>query len=89
MKTQINLKVDMDIKTKAQQVAKALGFSLSSVVNASLNQFAKTGELHISVVPKMTPYLESLVKEARKDFNKGKVSGPFKTDKDFIKHLNS
>ena len=88
MKTQINLKVDIGIKTKAQRVAKELGLSLSSVVNASLNQFAKTGELHVSVVPKMTPYLENLVKEAREDFNKGRMSGPFNTTKDFIKHLN-
>ena len=75
MKTQINLKVDMAVKIRAQQTAKELGLSLSSVVNASLNQFAKTGEFHVSVAPKITPYLENLVKEAREDFNKRKVSG--------------
>jgi addiction module RelB/DinJ family antitoxin len=89
MKTQINLKVDIAIKTKAQQVAKDLGLSLSSIVNASLNQFAKTGEFSVSVMPRMTPYLENLVKEARKDFYGGRTSGPFRTAKDFVKHLNS
>ena len=89
MKTQINLKVDKEIKIKAQRTAKELGLSLSSVVNASLNQFAKLGELHVSVAPKMTPFLENLVKEAREDFKNGKTSGPFRTTNDFIKYLNN
>lgn len=89
MKTQVNLKIDTDIKKKAQKTAKELGLSLSSVVNASLNQFAKTGELHVSLNPRITPHLEDLVKEAREDFKKGNVSGRFQTAKDFMKHLKA
>lgn len=89
MKTQINLKIDSNIKKNAQKRAKELGLSLSSVVNATLGQFARTGELELSVAPKMTPYLEELVKEARKEYKLGKTSGPFDSSKDLMKHLNS
>ena len=87
MKTQVNIKIDSDIKHKAQKVAKEMGLSLSSVVNASLTQFARTGELHVSSALKMTPYLENLVREAREDYKKGKTYGPFETVEEFIGHL--
>ena len=64
MKTQVNIKIDTDVKKEAQARAKELGLSLSSVVNASLKQFSKTGELHLSTQYRMTPYLEKIVKEA-------------------------
>lgn len=88
MKTQVNLKIDTQVKDKAQKTAKQLGLSLSSVVNASLSQFARTGELNVSIAPKMTPYLESLVKEAREEMKSGNANGPFRTTKAFLKHLN-
>jgi len=89
MKTQVNLKIDSNIKKLAQKRAKELGLSLSSVVNATLGQFARTGELHLSSDYTMTPYLEELVKEARKEYALGKYSGPFDNIKDLMKHLNS
>ena len=89
MKTQVNLKIDTDIKKKAQKTAKALGLSLSSVVNASLIQFARTGELNISTSSKMTPYLENIVKQAREEYAKGETEGPFSNTKDFMRGLNS
>ncbi len=87
MKSQVNLKIDKDVKKRAQKRAKDLGLSLSSVVNATLKQFARTGELELSSAPKMTPYLEELVIEARKDYAEGKTSGPFDNVDDLIKHL--
>ena len=89
MKTQVNLKIDSKIKKAAQRRAKELGLSLSSVVNATLGQFARTGELELSSAPKMTPYLEELVAEARKEYEAGKTSGPFKTADEMIKSLES
>ena len=87
MKTQVNLKIDTSVKKQAQQRAKELGLSLSSIVNATLKQFARTGELELSSAPKITPYLEELVLEARKDYIEGKTSGPFNNADDLIKHL--
>ncbi len=89
MKTQVNLKIDPIIKKNAQKRAQELGLSLSSVVNATLSQFARTGELELSTTPRMTPYLEGLIKEARKDYAAGRTSGPFSNAEDLLKHLSS
>ena len=80
MKTQVNLKIDSQIKKSAQKRAKELGLSLSSVVNATLSQFARTGELHLFATPKMTPFLENLVNEAREDYKAGKLETFSKVD---------
>jgi len=87
MKTQVNLKIDNDVKKQAQKRAREIGLSLSSIVNATLKQFARTGELELSTTPKITPYLTSLVLEARKEYVEGKTSGPFDNADDLIKHL--
>ena len=89
MKTQVNLKIDSTVKQRAQERAKELGLSLSSVVNATLSQFARTGELELSSAPRMTPYLEGLVEEARREYEAGQTSGPFKTADEMIKSLES
>jgi addiction module RelB/DinJ family antitoxin len=89
MKTQVNLKIDVSVKENAQKRAAELGLSLSSIVNATLSQFARTGQLEFSVAPRMTPYLEELVIEARREYLAGETSGPFTTAEDLMKHLNS
>lgn len=89
MKTQVNLKINSLVKERAQKRAQELGLSLSAVVNATLSQFARTGVLELSVAPRMTPYLEELVVEARKEYIEGKTSGPFSSADDLMKHLNS
>jgi len=87
MKTQVNLKIDTHIKEKAQKRAQELGLSLSSVVNATLSQFARTGELQLSVAPRMTPFLEDIVKEARAEYEAGKLR-VYENADDFIASLN-
>jgi addiction module RelB/DinJ family antitoxin len=89
MKTQVNVKIDNAVKKQAQRRAKDLGLSLSSVVNATLKQFARTGELELSSAPRITPYLEKVVLQARKDYAEGKTSGPFDNVEDLMRHLNS
>ncbi len=89
MKTQVNLKIDSSVKKNAQKRAEELGLSLSSVVNATLSQFARTGELELSAAPRMTVHLEEIVIEARKEYVAGKTSGPFSTADDLMKHLTS
>ena len=89
MKTQVNLKIDSHIKEMAGRQARKLGLSLSSVVNATLAQFARTGELELSTAPKMTPFLEELVNEARTDYQANQTSGPFSSANDLVTHLNS
>lgn len=89
MKTQVNLKIDSRVKEQAQKRAEELGLSLSSIVNATLSQFARTGELELSVAPRITTSLEELVVEARKEYLSGKTSGPFNTADELMKHLAS
>jgi addiction module RelE/StbE family toxin len=89
MKTQINIKVDTIVKKSAQKQAEKLGLSLSSVVNATLSQFARTGELILSVAPKVNPALEALVEEARREYIAGKSAGPFYSSEEMIKSLDA
>jgi addiction module RelB/DinJ family antitoxin len=81
-KTQINLKVDKKTKTEAQKLAKKLGLSLSSIVNASLNQFIARKEVHFSVEPKMTPYLEAIIAEVEEDIKENRNISPAFGDSD-------
>ena len=67
MKTLINIKADKEVKDNAKKIAEELGLSLSAIINASLKQLIKNREVCFSAVPKMTPYLENIIKEARKD----------------------
>ena len=89
MKTQINLKVDTVVKRDAQRQAKRLGLSLSSVVNATLSQFARTGELQLTSAPRMTPFLEALVAEARHEHAAGRSVGPFSSVETMIESLEA
>ena len=89
MKTQVNLKIDPAVKIGAQKKAKALGLSLSSIVNASLKQFSKTGELYLSTKHKMTPYLEKIIEEAKEEYKKNDFHGPFDSAEKMIGDLKS
>ncbi len=90
MKTLINIKTDKDVKEKAQKLAKELGLPLSTIINASLKQFVRSRELYFSVAPKMTAYLEGIIKEVEKDYKTGKnIAGPFTTAREMDEYLNA
>ena len=67
MKTVINIKADKDVKEKAQKLAKELGLPLSTLINSYLKQFLRNKEVYFSAAPKMTPNLEVIIEEARRD----------------------
>ena len=91
MKTAIiNIKTDTQVKAQAQKLAKELGFSLSAIVTASLKQFIRTREVHVSSAYVMTPYLEGILKEVEKDIKTGKnMSKAFTNMKDMDKYLDN
>jgi len=89
MKTQINLKIDVAIKTEAQKRAKELGLTLSAVINTTLSQFARTGELHVTAEPEIAPKFAALLREGRAAYERGEVSGPFNTVEDSVNHLQN
>lgn len=88
--TILNIKTDKKLKKDAKKVASNIGVPLSTVVNSFLKQFVRDEEVTFSAKDyKITPYLESLVEEARKEYEAKKTSGPFNNTKDLMKHLNS
>jgi len=61
MKIITSIKLDKEIKSDATQLARNLGLSLSSVVNATLKQFVNERRVVFSATPQFN-------KEARKEF---------------------
>ena len=86
----INIKTNKEVKEQAQELAEELGFSLSSLVTASLKQFIRAREVQFSALPKMTPYLEGVIKKVEKDIKaKKNLSPAFTNSADMDKYLNS
>ncbi len=88
MKTAIlNVKVDEQVKKRAQAVAGSFGIPLSTLVNAYLMELAETGQIHFSAVEVMTPQMEELIESAEKEIKAGETVGPFKTTEEAINYL--
>lgn len=90
MKTIINIKADKKIKNQAQQVARELGLPLSTVINAYLMQFIRNKEVHLSVAPRMTRELESIISTAQNDLKTNKGMSPvFSSGDEMDRYLDS
>lgn len=86
--TAIYIKTDPEVKTKAQKVAKELGFSLSSLLNAWLRQLIKTKTITFSVADEVpNDYLKSVLKQAAENLKKGNHSPVFKTGEEAVAWL--
>lgn len=85
----VNIKVNPTVKKQAQHVARELGFSLSSLINAYLKQLVKTKAITFSVArEEPTDYLLKALKESREDIKKGRVIS-FKKGQDALKYIDS
>ena len=87
-KTMMNVKIDKSLKEKAATLADTMGFNLSSVVSAMLRNFVTTQEFSVSLAPKMTPYLEGVIREVMKE-KKSERSPKFKSHADAVKWLDA
>jgi addiction module RelB/DinJ family antitoxin len=88
--TILNIKTDKKLKAEAKKVSEELGVPLSTVINAFLKQFVRDKEITLSANQyRPTPYLESIIEQAQKEYEAGNFIGPFKTGEDFIAHLKS
>lgn len=86
--TAIYIKTDPEVKTKAQKVAKELGFSLSSLLNAWLRQLIKTKTITFSVGDEVpNDYLKSVLKQAEENLKRGNHSPVFKTGEEAVAWL--
>lgn len=72
MKTVAHIKLDPETKTKAQKLAKELGFSLSGVINAQLKQFVRDQKLSVSKMPEMSLWLEEMLAPIEEDIKNQK-----------------
>ena len=90
MKTIINIKTDKEVKKNAQKLAEELGLSLSAVINAQLKQFIRNKSINLSSIPQMSKDLENLLGKVEKDLKtKKNISGPFRSAKEAINHLDN
>ena len=86
----INIKTEQTLKDQAQELAGELGFSLSALVTASLKQFVRTRDIQFTALPRMTPYLEGVLRQTEKDIKDTKnLSSSFDSAKHAIKHLHA
>lgn len=87
--TTMTIKIDKELKKRAQTTAKQIGIPLSTLINAYLREVSATGRVQFSAVEEMTPQMEKIIEQAEEEIAAGEVSGPFDNVEDFIKHLDS
>ena len=85
--TVISVKLDKDVKTSAQEIAKSAGLTLSTLVNSYLRQVATTRRIELYAPEPMTPKLEGLIVQIEADLKAGKVSKKFENVDDFLSDL--
>jgi len=84
----INIKTQPETKAKAQEIAKAIGVSLSSLLNAYLKKFVRTKKVEFDLGEEPSPYLVKILKKADKDIKAGRVSPRFDDVEDAIDWLH-
>ncbi len=87
--TAIYIRTEPEVKAKAQKVAKELGFSLSSLLNAWLRHFIRTKTVTFSAASEEpSEYLIQAIKKARENRKQGKGSPVFDNAEDAIAYLH-
>ena len=77
-KTVLHTKVDRDTKEEAQRLAAELGVPLSTVINAQLREFVRSGRFVVSREPMVADKVMEDLKKASKEARAGKkIDGPF------------
>ena len=85
--TGIYIRMNPDIKERAQGVAHKLGFSLSALIKAYVKQLIKTRRVDFSLEEKPSQYLIDSIKRAERDIKEGNVSPGFKSGKEAVEWL--
>lgn len=89
-KTVINIKVDKAVKEGARALAAELGLPLSTIVNANLKEFIRSGEVSFSLEPKIKPEIWEELRRATADYGSGRnTSRRFPNAKEAIEYLNA
>jgi addiction module RelB/DinJ family antitoxin len=90
MKTMLNIKIDKDLKMRAQKVVDDLGLNFSLVLNNYLKTLVveKRVDFSIGEIPnkKTAKILDKINQDIKKNKN---IVGPFNDVKSLMKSLNS
>lgn len=85
----IYIKTEPELKERAQRVSRALGLSLSSLVNAYLKQLIRTKTVSFSANDEIpNANFRKILKQSEKNWKAGKRSPIFKTGEDAIAWLS-
>lgn len=88
--TVLNVKIDKTLKKQAQEVAKALGLPVSTLVAASLRDIVQRRSITISDEPQLRPEVEKELLKISADAKKGiNVSPAFTNVEDALQWLHS
>ena len=89
--TQINVKVKTKVKTQAQKVADEFGFSLSSLINAYLQDLVRTKTVNFSLLDESRPtkYALDALEASDRNIKAGRVSPGFDTAEEAIAWLKN
>jgi len=80
-------KTDPQVKRKAQKIAKEIGVSLSSLINAYLKQLVRTRRVEFDLEEEPSDYLIKAIRRSEKNIREGKVSPAFKTGEEAVDWL--
>lgn len=69
--TVLNVKIDKTLKKQAQEVAKALGLPVSTLVTASLRDIVNKRSITISDEPRLKPEVEAEILKISAEVKKG------------------
>lgn len=90
MQTMLSIKIDKELKEKAQEVAHALGVSLNAVINQNIKEFIDVRQVTFTDHPMPNERTMKLLAKLSADVEAGRnMIGPFYTAKDAIKALRS
>ena len=80
MKTVLNVKIDKDVKVRAQKAAAELGLPLSLVVTENLKRFANERAITFAAPLRPSKKLARWIKEAERDLKTGRNISPAFSD---------
>jgi len=84
----ITIKTDPEVKEKVQKVALDMGLTLTSLINSYLKHVVRTKRVEITLDETPNAYLKSVLKQAEKNYKKGKSSPAFDDVEEAIKWLD-
>jgi len=90
MKTVLNVKVDRDVKIKAQKAAAELGLPLSVIVNENLKRFSNERFITFAAPLRPSKRLQRAIRDAERDWKSGKnISPPFDSAEEMDRYLGA